>query len=72
MAMMDSTHGSDVRPCSMCEVRPATTTWGFPVCDRCNDWLYRLDYQLRKEFGDPPLERYIDRARRAISEREKD
>lgn len=60
--------------CSMCEDAEATTTWGFPVCQFCADWLTRLDADLRSEFGayDVPVERYIDRARRAIRQRHAD
>lgn len=50
------------------EQNPATTTWGFPVCQRCADFLTRLDSELKAEFPEPP-ERYIDRARRAIKQR---
>lgn len=57
--------------CTMCESRPATRTWGFPVCQMCADWLTRLDRDLKAEFGahDKPLDRYVDRARRAIRQR---
>lgn len=58
--------------CSMCQERPATTTWGFPVCQQCADFLTRLDGELRAEFGDPAPERYIDRARRAIAQRRRE
>lgn len=57
--------------CSMCQDRRATTTWGFPVCQMCADWLTRLDRDLKAEFGysELPPERYIDRARRNIRQR---
>ena len=55
-------------PCSMCQDREATTTWGLPVCQPCADFLTRLDAQLKAEFPEP-TERYIDRARRAIRQR---
>jgi hypothetical protein len=55
----------------MCEDAPATTTWGFPVCGACAEWLTQLDADLRAEFGtyEVPVERYIDRAARAIRQR---
>lgn len=44
--------------CEMCEWSPATTTWGFPVCQPCAEWLILLDDELRSmEDEDPQLER---------------
>lgn len=53
----------------MCRSNLATTSYGFPTCSECKAWLRRLDDTLRREFGDEPPERYIDRARRAIRQR---
>lgn len=35
--------------CTMCEEAPATTTYGFPVCQECRDWLIYLDGELKKD-----------------------
>lgn len=62
--------GECVQQCSMCETKPAETTWGFPVCWPCSGWLSRLDDDLTSRFGySTPPERYIDRAKRAIRQR---
>lgn len=42
--------------CTMCEEAPATTTWGFPVCQPCADFLAMLDDDLKRmEAGDSAL-----------------
>jgi hypothetical protein len=42
--------------CSMCEQAPATTTWGFTVCQPCADWLSTLDGDVKAmEAADPEL-----------------
>lgn len=42
----------------MCEERPATTVFAFPVCDECAEWLGKLDVQLKaEEAADPELAR---------------
>lgn len=50
--------------CTMCADAPATTVWGFPVCDSCADWLTRIDGILKAEEADNPelaaLRRRID------------
>jgi hypothetical protein len=40
---------ADEQICTMCEEAPATTSWGFPVCQPCADWLTFLDAELRKD-----------------------
>lgn len=45
-----------VELCTLCGERPATTTWGFPVCDDCHGFLGRLDVDLKAmEDADPEL-----------------
>jgi hypothetical protein len=40
----------------MCEDAPATTTWGFPVCQDCHDDLVETQAMLeRLEAEDPAL-----------------
>lgn len=42
--------------CTLCEDRPATTSWGLPVCDECKAFLGRLDVDLKAmEDADPEL-----------------
>lgn len=42
--------------CTMCEEQPATTTWGFPVCQDCADMLTALNGELKEmEAADPEL-----------------
>lgn len=67
--------------CTLCEERPATTSWGLPVCDECHGFLGRLDVELKAmEDADPELaalagifedrtKPYRERAREAIAAR---
>ena len=42
--------------CTMCGEAPATTEYGYPVCQPCHDWLVVLDGHLKElEVGDPEL-----------------
>lgn len=67
---------NDPVQCSMCEQAWATTTWGFPVCQPCSDWLDRLHAELQA-MPDPgvgpvlggPSASYRERARKAIAAR---
>lgn len=66
----------DLGTCTMCEDAPATTTWGFPVCQPCADMLTMLDADLKKmEDGDPALkvagERVEEAHRRFIEAQER-
>lgn len=40
--------------CTMCEQAHATTTWGFPVCQPCADWLLSTDAELKQMEADDP------------------
>jgi hypothetical protein len=60
---------SDMGTCTMCEEAPATTTWGFPVCQPCADALSMLDEDLKKmEAGDPALKVAGERVEAAWAE----
>lgn len=46
----------DLGICTMCEEAPATTTWGFPVCQPCADGLDATQSDLKEmEAEDPHL-----------------
>lgn len=48
----------DLGTCTMCEQAPATTHYGFPVCQPCCDGLIALDADLKQmEAQDPELAR---------------
>lgn len=38
--------GIDNGICTMCGRAPATTTYGYPVCQPCHDWLVDIDGHL--------------------------
>lgn len=40
--------------CSFCEEAPATTTWGLPVCQPCEDFLRGLNDDLTAMEADDP------------------
>jgi hypothetical protein len=53
----------NVTICTMCEMVPATTTWGFPVCESCAESLTLLNRELKlMETEDPEL---AEKGRRA-------
>lgn len=58
--------------CTMCDEAPATTTWGWPVCQPCADWLRVLHAELQEmEANDPALaesRRRVDDAIRRFEE----
>jgi hypothetical protein len=48
--------------CTMCGEKPATTTWGFPVCQSCADGLDGLHADLKEmERTDPALRALVER-----------
>jgi hypothetical protein len=58
---------SDLGVCTMCEEAPATTTWGFPVCQDCADGLDVLHTELQQmEAADPELAAAGERAEAAF------
>lgn len=40
--------------CTMCNESEATTTYGFPVCQPCADWLVSLQGDLQAMEADDP------------------
>ena len=40
--------------CTLCESAPATTTWGFPVCQPCADALSETQAELKQMEADDP------------------
>lgn len=53
--------------CTMCEQVPATTTYGFSVCQSCYDELFTLDAELKSmEAVDPELAEAGRRAEEAL------
>lgn len=41
--------------CFSCHAAPATTTWGFPVCQDCSDSLDSLHAELQQMEKDDPV-----------------
>lgn len=40
--------------CTMCEAAPATTIWGFPVCQMCSDALDSTQAVLKEMEAEHP------------------
>lgn len=53
----------------MCEKRPATTSYGFPVCQQCYDGLVGLQADLdQMEEADPELKRLGQKVEQGLNE----
>lgn len=46
-------------PCTLCGKAPATTTYGYPVCQPCHDWLVDIDGHLAEMEADDPVLREL-------------
>jgi hypothetical protein len=60
---------ADLGFCTLCEQAPATTVWGFPVCQSCATGLGSLDVELQvMETFDPELAATGKRIEEAVEE----
>lgn len=66
--MPDQGRAAGLGTCTMCDERPATTTYGAPVCQPCHAGLVGLDVDLKRMEADDPhlaeLGRRVDDAAR--------
>lgn len=50
-----TTDAADLGICTMCEMEPATTRWGLPVCQSCHDGLNETQAWLAEEEANDPV-----------------
>ena len=65
----EATSNDGSETCANCEEAPATTVWGFPVCEPCKSWLASIDGDLRAmEDSSPELKTLGERVERLWAE----